>query len=48
MGISKTVGIDNRSGKFLKDGAEILAKRLREIWNLSIPLTLFHMPVNLQ
>ena len=34
--ISKAAGIDNLSGKFLKDGAEILAKPLSEICNLSI------------
>ena len=32
----KAIGIDNLSGKFLKDGAEILAKPLSEICNLSI------------
>ena len=31
MGISKAVGTDNLSGRFLKDGAEILAKPLSEI-----------------
>ena len=36
IGISKAAGIDNLSGKFLKDGAEILAKPLSEICNLSI------------
>ena len=34
--ISKAAGIDNLSGKFLKDGAEVLAKPLSEICNLSI------------
>ena len=33
--IFKAGGTDNRSGKFLKDGAEILAKPLSEICNLS-------------
>ena len=32
----KAAGIDNLSGKFLKDGAEILAKSLSEICHLSI------------
>ena len=34
--ISKAAGIDNLSGNFLKDGAEILAKPLSEIYNLPI------------
>ena len=34
--ISKAAGIDNLSGKFLKDGAEILARQLSEIRSLSI------------
>ena len=34
--ILKTDGIDNLSGKYLKEGAEILAKPLIEICNLSI------------
>ena len=34
--ISKAAGTDNLSGKFLKDGAGILAKPLSEICNLSI------------
>ena len=29
-------GTDNLSGKFLKDGADILARTLSKIWNLSI------------
>ena len=36
INISKAAGINNISGKFLKDGAEILAKPLSEICNLSI------------
>ena len=32
--ISKAAGIDNPSGKFLKDGVEILARTLSEICNL--------------
>ena len=34
--ILKTAGIDNLSGKYLKEGAEILAKPLIEIFNLSV------------
>ena len=34
--ILKAAGIDNLSRNFLKDGAEILAKPLSEIYNLSI------------
>ena len=34
--ISKAAGKDNHSGKFLKDGTEILAKPLKEICNLLI------------
>ena len=41
MGISKAVGTDNLSGRFLKDGAEILAKPLSEIWNLPITSNFF-------
>ena len=36
INISKAAGKDNLSGKFLKDGAEILAKPASEIWNLLI------------
>ena len=28
--------MDNPSGRFLKDGAKVLAKRTTELWNLSI------------
>ena len=34
--ISKAAGKDNQSGKLLKDGTEILAKPLSEIYNLLI------------
>ena len=34
--ISKAAGIDTLSGRFLKDGAEILSKPISEICNLSI------------
>ena len=36
MNIDKSAGIDNLSGKFLKDGANILAKPICKICNLSI------------
>ena len=36
MNIDKAAGIDNLSEKFLKDGANILAKPIFEISNLSI------------
>ena len=39
--IDKTVGIGNLSGKFLKDGANILAKLISEICSLSIKYYLF-------
>ena len=39
--ILKSASIDNLSGKFLKDGAEILAKPLSEICNLSITSRVF-------
>ena len=41
IGILKAAGLDNLSGKFLKAGAEILAKRLSEICNLSITSSTF-------
>ena len=37
----KAAGIDNISGKFLKDGAEALAKPVSYICNLSIKLSTF-------
>ena len=36
MNIDKAAGIDNLSGKFLKDGANILAKPISKICNLFI------------
>ena len=36
INISKAAGIDNLSGKILKNGAEILANPLSEIFNLSV------------
>ena len=35
---SKAAGIDNLSGKFLKDGADILAKPISQLCNISIKL----------
>ena len=39
--ISKAVGIDKISGRFLKDRANILAKPLAKIYNISISSGLF-------
>ena len=33
--VTKTAGLDQVSGKFLKDGAQILAKPISELYNLS-------------
>ena len=41
MNIDKAAGIDNLSGKFLKDGANILAKPISKICNLSIKYFVF-------
>ena len=41
INISKTAGIYNVSVKFLEDGAEILVKPLRKIFNLPITFTTF-------
>ena len=38
---SKATGIDNLSGKFLKDGADILARPISQLCNLSIKLGSF-------
>ena len=38
---SKAGSIDNLSGKFLKDGADILARPISQLCNLSIKLSLF-------
>ena len=45
--ISKTAGIDNLPGRFLKDGAVILAKPVTKICNLSIKLRIFLDPCKL-
>ena len=41
MNIDKAAGIDNLSGKFLKDGAIILAKPISKLCNLSKKYSLF-------
>ena len=38
---SKTAGIDNSSGKFLKDGVHVLARPISQLCNLSIKLSSF-------
>ena len=38
---TKAAGLDNLGGKFLKDGAQIFAKPVSELCNLSISLSLF-------
>ena len=38
---SKAAGIDNLSGKFLEDGADILARPISQLCNLSIKLGSF-------
>ena len=42
--ISKAAGVDNLPGRFLKDGAVILAKPVTEICNLSIKSKMFPEP----
>ena len=39
--VNKAAGIDNISGRFLKDGADILAIPVTQICNLSIKLSHF-------
>ena len=41
MNVDKAAGIDNLSGKFIKDGANILAKPISELCNLSIRYSVF-------
>ena len=41
MNINKVAGIDNLSGKFLRDGTSIFAKPIFEICNLSTKYSLF-------
>ena len=38
---NKAAGLDNISGKFLKDGATVLVKPISQIWNLSIKYSIF-------
>ena len=38
---SKAAGIDNLSGKFLKDGADIVARPISQLCNLSVKLSSF-------
>ena len=38
---NKSVGIDNLGGRFLKDGAKVLAKSLTQLFNLSIKNSVF-------
>ena len=41
INVNKAAGIDNLSGRFLKDGADVLAKPISEICNLSIKYSVF-------
>ena len=41
MNIDKAAGTDNLSGKFLKDGANILVKPISKMRNLSITYSVF-------
>ena len=41
MNKDKAAGIDNLSGKSLKDGVNILAKSISELCNLSIEYSIF-------
>ena len=47
IGISKTAGVDNPPGRFLKDSAVILGKPVTEICNLSIKSKIFPDPCKL-
>ena len=38
---TKAAGIDNLSGKYLKDGADILARSISQLCNFSIKLNSF-------
>ena len=38
---NKSVGIDNLGGRFLWDGAKVLAKSITELFNLSIESSIF-------
>ena len=41
MNVDKAAGIDNRCGKFLNNGANILVKPISELCNLSIKYSVF-------
>ena len=41
MDENKAAGLDNLSGRFLKDGATVLAKPISQICNLSIKHSIF-------
>ena len=38
---NKSVGIDNLGGRFMRDGAKVLAKSITEIFNLSVEKSVF-------
>ena len=42
--VSKAAGIDNLSGRFLKDGAKVLSKPISDLCNLSITSEIFPDP----
>ena len=41
LGEKKAADLDNLSSKFLKDGTTVLAKRVSQIFNLSIKYSIF-------
>ena len=41
MDENKAAGLDNLSGKFLKDGATVLAKPIYQMYNLSLKYSIF-------
>ena len=41
MNPSKSVGLDNLTGKFVRDGASVLAAPISDLCNLSISLSIF-------
>ena len=41
MNLSKSAGIDNMTGKFLKDGAPVLAAPITDLSNLSVSFCSF-------
>ena len=38
---TKSAGLDNLTGKFLRDGASVLAAQISDLCNFSISLTIF-------